>query len=323
MAEFRRTILIDDETPSADGDYTYDLPIDPISFITITLKCLNNGTNTKATLAQILGALENIQVIYRGSAIYQINAADLYALNCVMFGRQTLQENVINTDNATRAVTLILPFGRKLYDPKECFMATKRGELQLKLSVDIADTGYDGVIFLVETTELLGATPEQYLKVYTLSTTPSATGDLDVDLPRGNKLAGILLWGTTIHSGTAWTTTIDKVQLLLDNVRRYYNESKAEALHGDMGGRFVAANAYAEKFHRENTASSYTQNADTATEEQDDSDISNYQFMNFGIDMPADYLIDTATLSEIKVRITAGDTNALRVIPVELVKAAR
>lgn len=321
MAEFRRTILVDDVSPASDGDYTYDLPVDPISYITITLKALNAGVNTKATLAQLLGALSNIQVIYRGSAIFQISAADLYALDVILFGKEMMQENVVNTDNATRAITLILPFGRKLFDPAECFVATKRGELQLKLTVDIADTGYDGVIFLIETTELLGATPAQYLKVYTLSDTPSAAGDMDLELPRGNKLAGVLLWGTTIHTGTAWTTTIDKVQMLLDNVRRFYCESKAEALHGEMGVLAGAANAFAEKFHLENEAATYTQNADTATEEADDSDLSNYQFLNLGINMPADYVIDTAPLSSLKLRITAGDTNPLRVIPVELVAA--
>jgi len=322
MAEFRRTILVDDVTPSADGDYTYDLPVDPISHITLTVKCLNSGTNTKATLAQILGAIENVQVIYRGSAIFQVSGADLYALNTILFGKQLMQENVINTDAATRAVTLILPFGRKLFDPAECFVATKRGELQLKVTVDIADTGYSGIIFLFETTELIGATPANYLKVYTLYKTPSAAGDLDIDLPRGNKLAGILLWGTTIHSTTAWTTTIDKVQLLLNNVRRYYCETKAEALHGEMGVLAGPANAFAEKFHRENTDTSYVSGADTATEEADDSNLSNYQFMNLGINMPADYIIDTAPLSEIKVRITAGDANPLRVIPIEIVAAA-
>jgi len=320
MAEFRRTILVDDETPAADGDYTYDLPVDPISHIILTFKALNAGTNVKATLAQLLGAVEKVSIIYRGAHIYDLSGADLFALNCIMLGNEMHQENVVNTDNATRAITLILPFGRKLYDPTECFMATKRGELQLKVKVDIADTGYDGLTFLFETVELLGITPTQYLKVYTLTKIPPAVGDLDVDLPRGNILAGILLYGTTIHSGTSWVNTCDKVQLLLDNVRRYYCETKAEALHGSLMELTGAKNAFAEKFHMENLATTYTQNADTATEEANDSDISNYYFMNFGIKMPVDYMIDTAPLSEIKVRITAGDTNELRVLPVELVK---
>jgi len=319
MAEFRRSILVDDVTPAADGDYTYDLPVEPISHLVLTFKALNAGTNVKATLAQLLGAVENIQIIHKGAHIYQLSGADLFALSTILLGKEMFQENVINTDNATRAITLILPFGRQLYDPNECFIATRRGELQLKVSVDIADTGYDTLTFLFEVVELPGATPTQYLKTYTLSKTPTAVGDLDVDLPIGNKLLGILLWGTTIHSGTAWTQTIDKVQLLLNNVRRYYTETKAEALHGSLQELVSAANAFAEKFHMENLAATYTQNADTATEEADDTDLSNYFFMNFGIKMPADYIIDTAPLSEIKVRITAGDNNPLRVLPVGLV----
>jgi len=323
MAEFRRTILVDDVTPASDGDYTYDLPVDPISHLVLTFKCLNAGVNTKATLAQILGAAKKISVIFRGAEIYSLSGADLFALNCIMLGKEMHQENVINTDNATRAITLILPFGRNLYDPNECFVATKRGELQLKVNVDIAATGYDGLTFLFEVVELPGATPANVIKVYTLTKIPAATGDMDVELPRGNKLLGLLLYGTTIHSGTSWTHTIDKVQLLLNNVRKYYCETKAEALHGSLMELTGTKNAFAEKFHMENTASTYTQNADTATEEANNSDISNYNFLNFGIKMPADYIIDTAPLSEIKVRITAGDTNELRVLPVELVEAGK
>jgi hypothetical protein len=321
MPEFRRTILVDDVTPASDGDYTFDLPTDPISHIILTIKCLNDGANVKATLAQILGALESISIIFRGAYIYNLSAADLFALNCIMFDREMHQENVINTDNATRAITLILPFGRKLYDPTECFMATKRGEFQLKIRVDIADTGYDGLTLLFETVELPEASPANYLKVYTLTKTPPAVGDVDVDLPRGNKLLGILLWGTTIHSGTSWTNTIDKVQLLLNNVRKYYCETKAEALHGSLMEYCGVKNAFSEKFHMENLAAAYTQNVDTATEEAANSDLSNYYFLNFGINLATDYTIDTAPLAGLKVRITAGDTNPVRVLPIELVPA--
>jgi len=315
---FVRSILVDDVTPSADGTYSYDLPINPLSHIILTFKVLNNAA--KATLAQILGAIENITVEFRGQAIISLNGADLFALNCILYGHEPVMENVVDTDDATRSITLFIPFGRRIFNPNECMFAVNRGDLKLKIQVDIADTGYDGSIFQVETVELLEASPSQYLKVTTLSDTPAATGDMDEDLPIGNLIAGILLWGTTIPTGTSWTTTLNKVRLLIDNVENGYANANWESLHGDLLNLVGAANAFAEKFHTENTAASYAQNADTAAEEADDSDISNYAFMDYGIGIPDDFLLETEGKSRVHLRINAGDTNAFRALPLELVK---
>ena len=319
MAEFRHTVVIQDETPAADGTRDEDLPIHPISHVIFTVKCLNNGTNTKATLAQILGAIESVEILKGGSAVVSLNGADLYALDCILLGHEPWQENVINTDNATRALSLIIPFGRRLYDPTECMPAQPKGELTFKTKYDIADTGYDGLILQVETVELLGAEPTHHLKYTTKTDTPSATGWADLDLPIANEYLGLLLYGTTVPTGTSWTTTLDQLTFLVDNVERYFRETNWESLHGMLINRLSPANAWAEKFHLENIAGSYTQNADTATEEQDDTSLANYAYMDFDPTGDGAYVFDTSGHSSVKLHYKAGDTNAFRVIPVERV----
>lgn len=317
--EFLRTVVVQDVTPAADGEVPYDLPVNSISHLNLTLKALNAGTNTKATLAQLLGALEKIEILHRGQAIHSYNGADLFALNCILLGHEPVQANIINTDNATRSLGLIIPMGRKLYNPAECFPPTKRGDLKINIKIDIADTGYDGVIFQIESTELLDASPARYLKVTTLTATPSATGEMDVALPIGNPYTGILLWGTTVPVGTAWTTTIDYAKLLADNVERYYAKANWESLHADLILRCGACVDWSEKIHLENTGASYAQNADTATEEVVKGDIENYALMDFDPALNDEFLLETSGLSELKLKINAGDTNALRALPMELV----
>jgi len=315
--EFFHSVITDDVTTSADGTVTANLNIRPTSHLIITIKALNNSA--KVTTAQLLGGLEKIEVVRFGSTVYSLSGLDLYALNCILLGHEPWQENVIDTDDAVRTLPLVVPFGRKLYDPGECFPGTKSGELQLKMTIDIADTNYDGWIEQVEQVELPGAQPRRHLKVTTKDYTPSATGDAEVDLPIGNIMAGILLWGTTVPTGTSWTTTIDDVTLLMDNVEHYYSDVNWESLHGMLMARCSPANAFAEKFHTENTATEYTQNADTAGEEQDDTTLANHAFMDFFPNGGDDYLIDTKQLNQFKLRLTAGDTNATRIVPVELV----
>jgi len=319
--EYFRSVIADNIT-AADGTVTYNLGIRPISHLMYTVKVLNNGANTKATLAQILGGVENIQVSRFGQSLISISGADLYALNKILLKAEPWQENVINTDDATRMLSLVIPFGRKLYNPAECMPANSAGELVLQLTLDIADTGYDGMITLVEQVELPGATPTQMLKYCTKAYTPSATGAAEVDLPRGNKYSGIMLWGTTVPTTTSWTTTIDKVRLLCDNTERYFGISNWECLHGELLMTGGPAGAWGEKIHLENTATAYTQNADTAAEEQVNTALNNYAYLDFAPDGRDDYNLETADLAGLKLEITAGDTNATRITPVELMKAS-
>lgn len=312
---FIRSILRQDVTES-DGTITVDLPTNPLSHLIYTIKALNLSANTKATLAQLLGAVEKVEVLHRGSAVISLSGADLYAYNCVILGHEPWQENVINTENATRALTLMIPFGRKLYDPSNCLFSTKKGELQLKITLDIADTGYDGLMSQIESVELLGASPAVHHKITTLNKT-AVVGDFDVDLPIGNPLLGILLYSTTVMTGTAWTKTIDKIKLLVDNVEKYYAKCNWESLHGDFVNFLNPANAWAEKIHDFEDTASAISNVDTQPEEQVDTDLSHYALMDFGLWIPKEYKLETAGLSRLHLKITGGDTNALRILPIE------
>jgi len=318
MAEFLREVIAQDETPTADGTDSWDLPIYPLSHLILTVKVLNDGVNVKATLAQILGALEKIEILRYGSSKVSVVGTDLYALNCYLLRSEPWQENVVNTDNAVRYLSLYIPFGRKLFNPDECFPATARGELKLQIQYDIADTGYDGLTFQIEAVSLPEAKPKKFLKYTTLAVTPTATGEYDIDLPIGNEYAALLVKSTTIPTATSWTTTVDWVKFIVDGDEKYYSKANWESLHGDWAYMLAPAGAWAEKFHMENLAATYTQYADTATEEQNDTDIANYSILDFDPNRDGMYVFNSAGKSEVKLRINAGDTNEVRVIPIEL-----
>lgn len=298
--DFIRSVVIPDVTPAADGDYTYNLPVNPLSHINLVIKALN--ATDEATLASILALVTDINVSYLGQSILSMSAADLYALNTTLFPGVPVLTNLVATDDATRSVGLVLPFSRTLFNPKEAFPRTKSGELTLTLTVDIATAEADGLILLAESTELPEASVERYLKVTTLTKTPTATGDTDIDLPIGNLLLGNLLWGTTVPTGTSWTTTINKARLLADNIERDYANANWEAMHADLvwrGGMPLGS-----------------------TDAWANDAIINYALMDLDPNKDGMYAIDTAQLSALKLRIDAGDTEALRVLPMELVRAA-
>jgi len=122
-----------------------------------------------------------------------------------------------------------------------------------------------------------------------------------------------------VPNGTSWTTTIDWVKFLVDNVEKYVSKSLWETLHSDLARRISAPFAYSGEIHVENLAATYTQNADTAAKQPADNDIENYGWVDFNPTGDMAYIFDSKGKASVKLRVNAGDTNELRVIPVELV----
>lgn len=295
---FIRSVLAQDESISASDVKTYDLPVNPLSHIELTLRGYNVTDET--TLAEIVARITKVEVLHRGAAIFSMSGADLYALNGALLRGRPIFRNRNATDNYRRILTMIIPLGRKVMDPKECFPETKKGELKIQITFSATETAVDNLSLQLETTELLGAKPDTYMKITTLTKSASAAGLLDILLPIGNKLAGILLYSTTIPAAELYTTTIDYVKFLLDNVEYNYAKSNWESLSGDMLLR-VGADADTEAAAGE-------------------TELAHYGLMDFDPYEDADFLLDTAGASSVKVRVNAGDTSEMRLLPIEIVK---
>ena len=99
----------------------YDLPADPISHLVLTMHGYN--VTDEATLAELLGFLNKVTVSRLGVTILDQESEDLYGVHAYTQRKLPEITGRLGTDNYNRTLTLILPFGRKLYDPAECLPA--------------------------------------------------------------------------------------------------------------------------------------------------------------------------------------------------------
>lgn len=318
MAIYTRSVIVPFETVTADTIDTKDLPVNPISFLLLTIKFLSAGANTKPTLANILAMIDRLTVRFRGNNIISLSGEDLHAYTYFLLGKIPHRVNVADLDNSVMSYTFVIPFSRRLWDPNEAFPASSRGNLTLELDWASSFTNLDNATWGLEAIELPEAQPAQFLRCTTLTHTPAATGDNDIQLPIGNPLLMILLWGTTIPTGTTTTRTINSAQLMVDNQQRFFSKSEFESLQAAKGLRFPPHQAWSDHTHNENTAGSYTQNADTDPAKQDDGIHANYALMDFDPTLDGTYQLETAGLADLKLRVDAGDTSAIRILPVEL-----
>lgn len=319
MARFIHSILRSNVAIAADGDQVYDLPVNPLSAILINVNPLNETATigNYALLAALLSAVDNVQVTHKGSSVVNLSGADLAALAMLWHRQSIWQSNAVETDNDRRSIILPIIFGRRAYMPGECFPETKKGELQMTVTWDIADTGFDGLRISIETIELPEATPDFVQKVTTLAQTFTATGQNDIDLPIGNPIRAILMHGTTSWAGATPAPTLGQLSVYRDNMQIGYTASDWEVLRGVLALRGCQFPPDFRHIH----SGTYTTTVagDSLEPEIGLSKDAYYALLDFD---PTDddlYTLETEGAGRIHIRSVAEAAEAVRALPIEKV----
>ncbi len=235
MAEFIRSTILDAHTMATEVA-TYDLPINPISHLVLTIE--GHALADEPTIANILNFINLITVRHTGIQVINHESEDLALLNLYLFGSGGLALAPAYNTNAYLAYTLIIPFGRKLYNPEECFPATRKGEFQITLDTDEPATELDDALMSLSAIQLPGATPTRHLVSTLFSITkPGDTGEHDIDLPIGNDLLACLIRMSSFPAADAVVFGLDDLRLLVDNRELDIVSSKAPELAGEMINR--------------------------------------------------------------------------------------
>ena len=315
---FTHSVVVPNETVTAGTSPSYDCPVSPLSHLLVTVKFAQNVANTQLSFANIAAMISKMEVLYKGSGVFSTNGLDMLAVGLMVCDFESWGINTLGDDNELRSFTFLVPFGRQLYSPVECYPSTARGELIIQVTWAASFTEIDGVSLQVEAVELPGANPERFLKVTTSAVTPSATGDFDVELPIGNQISDVVLWGTTIPLVDAATTTIQEVQIRKNNSEFMYSRSYFETLH-NMAGRMRAAPGFWAKHKHQLDDAAYAQYMDTASVKPDNHILSNHLLVPFDVRRDGVHILRTDDAKDLNIRINAGDLNPVRVIPCEVV----
>lgn len=316
--KFLRQIAVPEQAIAADGIAAFDLAVNPLSVVYLCLRPLND-TVTLANYARyrsIAAALNRVSILFNGTSILSMRGEDIAAMNWLRHGIGPWEANPDNVDNERRCVVVPLLLGKAAYDPESCFPATRRGELVLEADFDIADTGYDGLRFSVETLELLDARPKEYEKKVQISQT-MVVGTNDIDLYAGNLCRGILLFGTTGFAGAAPAPTFGRVRVLLDNTEVGWAASDWEVamMEPAMWGRTPWMSEH--KHTLDATVAGITE---TTNVFDIDEDTTQYAFLNYDLDYMDTFSLDTSKATKFQIRNEAETADAGRIVQVEVIK---
>lgn len=321
MATYTQSILASNQAITADGDVSYDLPVQPLSALLVHISPLNEtGTITNyGLLERLLSAIDRIRVTFKGDPIFNLTGLDAAALAMMWHRIPIWQSNTVETNNDRRSIVVPVLFGRRAFLPDECFPRTLKGELAVQITWDIADTGFDGLRISLETIELPDATPNFVQKATALAQTFNATGQNEIDLPIGNVLRAVLLFGTTGFAGAAPAPSLGEVSLLVGNRATHVSQSDFEVLRGVLGLKHVAFPPDGRHIHGVNAAGAGQE--DTQEPEIGASLDDNYVLIDLDPTWDDLYSIDTAGAGRVHLRIDAETADAVRAIPIERVAA--
>ncbi len=331
MPAILRSVLQNKTALTAGGpNLVFDLPVNPISAILLTLRArdLTAVTSPRATLATFLALISAIQVQFKGADMWNMTALDGYVHASALLRRLLLHSSIEFNATAYRYCTLIIPFTRWLYSPREAFPATRRGELRMIITPAASFAGFDTVGVIVESIELLDSQPVQFLKSTTLTRVFPATGFNDIDFPLGNPLMGATIFGNTPPLGAALNGTIIDAQILVDNVNFTYAQTLWETLHNDWANRIPVAFEPQTHAHIENLAAVYAPAATTEVPLRTRDPFAQYAYMDWDPtgaddDTPEEdtrFALMTEGRGRVIIRINAGVADTCRVIPAELVR---
>lgn len=322
MAVYTHSILASNQVISADGDVTYDLPVQPLSVLLVHISPLNNtGTIADYRLLELLlSAVDTIRVSWKGDPIFNLSGVDAAVLAMLWHRVPIWQSNAVETNDDRRSIVLPILFGRRAYMQNECFPRSLKGELRVTITWDIADTGFDGLRISLETIELPDATPAFVQKATALAQTFGATGQNEIDLPVGNTLRGILLFGTTGFAGATPAPSLGEIAFLVNNRHTHVVGSDFEVLRGTHGLVHVP---FPPDFRHIHSGTYVTTVAGDSREPEIGASLDdNYTLINLDPTWDDEYAVETAGVGRVHLRIDAETADAVRAIPIERVDAS-
>ena len=321
MARFLRTVIHQDVTVTAAATpIETNLGVNPISFLLVTIRAVISAANATPLLANLLGVFSSLDVRFKGTSIVSLSLADLHRMSAYLWGRFARQQTVHDDASTVHFITVPVPFSRVPYWQNEAFPATRSGDLILSLTPAASFTNITTVTVQVEQIELLDAVPAQFLKYTTFGKTPGATGEHDTDLPLGNPIVGVTLFGTTAPgaAATVFDASIGTVKLLVDNVENYYSLANWESLRGDTIIR--APSQYDFAGHNHETPTAVGAGVNTSDVSLADLIDRQYVYLDFDPLRDNNYLLETEGRGRVHLRINADVADAIRIMPVELIR---
>jgi len=307
--------LCNDITVTPGQTQSYDLPINPVTMVLLSIAWTETITapGNYTMIDNALNLVSKIDITYKGRTLYSASGQDAAMLSRLLSGVEPTCNLALAANGIRRAVTIPIALTPYLYGPDWASPASKRGELQLQITCATPPTEIGNPIYSIETIEIEDAQPKYCMQCTPHAVLPTATGMIDIDLPIGQDLCGVMLRAAKVPDIVNNNCSITSVALLIDNKEEYISYASWNTLRTNAQMR--APELLGSTMHQHRLTG--TAVGDMTT--QSELPISYTQHYGYIDLMPAgieDYILPTAGHSRVHLAIDCGDTSQIIAYPI-------
>lgn len=327
MAAFRRRRVVRDFNPRTIEPNTFELPVDPISALIVSLAWTSPNEAVRAynIWTQALSILSRVTVRRLGVDIIDAPLRDLAVLYAIAAAWPPWTRARAYASGFQSQITVPLCFSRRPYSQAEGLPATQRGDLLLSLEVSETEAAADSVRINVEAIELPDADPSAWLRVTTVNAIPQDGEDMIFTLPNRARLLGLLLHDDNPVGPDVVTSSFGNMKLMVDNVETHYHDVTWDAMHGELLRGAPSLFTLDEHIHATNNTSEALPLSEQQTSPRSNLALLNrYAWLDLDPTRDGEYALDTSkgTAIELRARPTQSSSTPVQCLPLELVTLA-
>lgn len=231
--KFLKKLLVADYDPTADETKTWELTDDCLAAIWITIK--GDLVAADQCLDDLAALITSLDVWFGGLNVFHYtNTIHAVLMNSLL--KQSRPMIIGNGQAIDDIMGLCFPilFGAPYITPSMALPKSDSNRKTLVMGLDIADAAFDDLLLDITEVILPDNRPVGFIKQEEVSVSADGTGDKDIKLQTNWDLLKLTFKCPTVPVDAAWTTTINRAGLEIDDFVFGYQGVPWTILHGEL-----------------------------------------------------------------------------------------
>jgi hypothetical protein len=315
--KFLKKVVENDYDPAADGKITWELSDEALSAVWLTIK--GDLVAANMCIDDFCNSITAIDVWFGGfNVMHYSHTIDALMMNCKLKGNAPYIINSSQTIDDVTGVIFPLMFGAPYLNESMALPKSLDNRKKLELTFDIATAALDDLLIDIAEVILPDGRPVGTIKQEESTVNGKGTGDRDLWLQTNWDLLKLLIYSTTAPTGAAYTSTIERAGLEIDDFSFGYQWVPFEILHGELMDE-LGGQAFGVEDHIHADPSSGNTGMPVGLEHW----IYKYAQMDFFFNYDLKWRAPLSVASTAKLKYNAGVDEAFRIVEASYVPASK
>ena len=314
--KFLKQVVENDYDPAADGNYTWELSDEALAAIWLTIK----GDLVAANMCvdDFMLSLTGLDVWYGSfNVMHYMTGIKALLMNCKLKQHWPYLVNSSQTIDDVTGVSFPLMFGAPYLNESMALPRSLSNRKKLTLQLDIATAALDDLLIDISEVILVDANPVGCIKQEESNITSRGTGDHDIWLQTNWDLLKLMFYSPHAPTSTAYTSTIERAGLEINDFAFGYKGVPWEHLHAEIMDELEGSGPVEDHIHADPVS------GNTGMPVGLEHWIANYGELDFFFEKDLKWRAPLAGASTAKIKYNAGYDEAFAIVMANYIPSAK